>query len=394
MRQFIKKLLFIVFVAVIFYILYLYPGSIVITWYNYQLVSTILALVVAIVGVLILLGIFKYINKIIYNIFSKINLNDTLADYIKYLELTSQFDKEIHLKLITEIENLKTLKFFVRLNELLKRKQYNRVQKLIKAKSNNPKLKNLLNFANIQIMLASNQIKEAADACRVYLSAKNKPAWAFLKLLEISLTYTKDDIIQFKFLNALIINKQIELSKTNVDKAYCLINYQIAALEYKSNPEQSFNTLISLVKRYPNFIPGYNLLLQYLLLQNKYKEIKEYIIKSWQYDISYENTILWEPYLQNEPQLINSKEIQRLLKDNKLDQNKKLLLQTALHITSNKYLEAREDLQQITDTNTEIYKLVNLYITVKENNITNYQAMIKSFLSSLKLNWWNDYISL
>lgn len=395
MRVTYRFIFYIIIPILVLYWLYTEGSNIEITFGFYKFMASSVVLVLIIIVIFLITFFVKMVKNLFYALFVKIDLSATLADYIKNIEISSQFDKEIHLQLIKNVNDLKTLKMFVRLNELVQKRHFQKALSLIKHKRKNNKLKDLLNYTKVQIMLMGNRVEEAENICRYHLNeGKVLKSWAFLKLLDIFLN-NNAKASQFRLLSSLLTHKKNGLDKNSYNKVYCLIHYYIAKMEYNNDVNSAYLSMVNLVKRYPSFIPAYTLIIKHLMSINKEEEAREYIVKSWGNNITYENTIAISNLLYEEDKDFYKKSVLKLLNSIKSHNTKKdevLLLSAIVNTIYSNYIDAMDNVHNIKDTDSKLYKLTKLFIYLKENKISSLQDFIKDFANNIKINWWDEYI--
>lgn len=393
MKSILKSLLFILIVALIFYGLFLYPGTIVISWFGYDIHTNIFAISIIALFIIMLVTVVKIWKRILFLLFNKINFNNTLSEYIQRIELASSFDKEIQLNLLNEIKNLRTLKLFSYLNSLMYKQNFNKVLKVIKKKEGKNKLESIIAYFKVEVHLIKGEIQEAINLCKFYLSSKKNMSWAFLKLLNISLKNNNNE--HFEFLNNLLINRKVSLIETVVEQVVCLINYKLAEQEFCSNNDNISKRLNFLIKKYPNFIPAYSLLIKYLSSASKNEEAINILFLSWSYSVTYENSILLDSLFIIENKDVLIKEINNLYKSSKENNKNNLsILKLIVFTAYNDFISAQDSLVNIKSKNTSFFKLANLYEVVNEYNIKEGKEIIVDFANSLFLNWWNEYLKI
>lgn len=393
MKSIIKNLLFILIVVLIFYGLFLYPGSIIISWFGYNIYTNVFAISLIALIVIVIISIIKIWKRAVFLLFNKINFNNTLSEYIQRIELAGSFDKEIQINLINEIKNLKTLKLFSYLNSLMYKQNYNKALKVIRKKEGKNKLESTIGYFKVEICLIKGERQEAINLCKFYLTGKKNISWAFLKLLNITLKENNNE--NFEFLNSLLVNRKVSLIEPVLQQVVCLINYKLAEQEFLDNNTNILKRLNFLIKKYPKFIPAYSLLIKYLSSVSKNEEAMNTLLTSWNYNIAYENSIVLDSLFVIEKKDILIKSISNLYKSSKEDNKNNLsILKLIVFTAYNDFISAQDTMVNIKNKNTSFYKIASLYQVVNEYNIKEGKKIIIDFANSLPLNWWNEYLKI
>ncbi|XWO14092.1 HemY protein N-terminus domain containing protein [Candidatus Hepatincola sp. Pdp] len=371
----------IIIVALLAWLSYI-PNSVIITYSNYQLSSTLTKLLF--LGIIIFIPLYALyaLIRLTYTAFLNKLYISSLMGMINSLHIAE--NKDIITNIIMYKPSFKFIRTIKLINKHIKNKNYDDALKLISAARKNKHNLLIFNRYLVEIYKATNHHTNIITTCRNSLTLNSKAYWFYKELLQVAITNNLTPEVLF-------LTKQ--LHKLDVDdktynNCYALLYYSLALHVHESNKEKALtycNKIISVNKR---FLPAYGFLLEHYNKENNNKKINEYLRTLWLAKASYESLKLWGTYYNDDTLIFAKKTIEDT--KNPQDSMNQLLLAT-LHTKLGETLQAEDILSQLPDNS---YKnLVYLNLINKTANYRKISTVIKNLnLQYSSQAWWEPYL--
>lgn len=397
MRKFLKKtinkIIALVVLLVVLYLIYANNGSVELNWLGYRAYTSIFVIACIFAIWFVWRYLMKNTRRWILHWMGRLTFCEELCTYTKNLHFHSDIEKEITLGVCRHIRDYKSFKIFNLLMRSVNSKDIQKLHSLLKKYKKQKQYQHICVYAEVKGLLFSRKAEEAANLCKSYLEIHKHSTWAFLQLCNIVFVYEQDSTLEF--IRTWINAHRLRGSQSVLDKLYCLVNYKL--LRQTGVTASSLKQVKALIKRYPTFVPSYVLMARYYSSQNDNEEALKYIVKSWYYNITVENTLMCESFflLQHRDDLINQA---RSLIDNAYSEQTKehrQLLLVFLYAVFQEFMQVRSEFVKIKDTSDPLYKIIKSYINVKEYSSEGYSTDHLSDLMRGRLphSWWDDFVN-
>lgn len=377
------KLLFssIIIVALLAWLSYI-PNSVVITYANYQISSSLTKLLFLVVIIFIPIYAVYALARLTYTtILNKLYISSVMT-MINSLHIAE--NKDIITNIIMYKPSFKFIRSIKLINKHIKNKNYDDALKVITSVRKNKHNLLIFNRYLVEIYKATNHHTNIITTCRNALTLNPKAYWFYKELLQVA-------IINNITPEVLFLTKQLQ--KVDVDdktynNCYALLYYSLALNISESNKEKALtycNKIISVNKR---FLPAYSFLLEHYNKEGNNKKINEYLRTLWLAQANYESLRLWNTYYNDDTLNFAKKTIENTR--NPKDSMNQLLLAT-LHTKIGETLQAEDILAQIPDNTYKNLAYLNLI-----NKTANYRK-INEVIKNLNLQyssqaWWEPYL--
>lgn len=391
LKKFLNKIIFAAIILAALYFVYSHNGLIELHWLGYTFYSSVAAIVLLILLVLVLRYVLRTTRKTWGLFFGRYNLKADLAKYTKNLDLSTPVQKEIENSLSKEIRDYKSLQIFSKLNHYIADKEYLKIAKIVKKHRHKTQWRSLLNYIEVKSLLSQGKLDKALQTCRHYLELDSSASWAFLMISQLALRHKL--IHYLEFLHDWAQTHRVKAAPLVLDKIYCLINYTL--ITEQPNTAEFVKRLKHLIKRYPTFTPAYTALAKhYARTGGGTKEAVQLIVKSWYHNITYENTVSCDNLflLSFKEDLIGQAKnlLNNMHTPAGLDRVRLLLV--VLYAAYGDFMNVRTELLQIETKSDYFYKVVQLYVQLKEHYTGVDLNLMLGLASDLApMSWWNAF---
>ena len=185
-------------------------------------------------------------------------------------------------------------------------------------------------------------------------------------------------------------NKVNKTQHIYYEQSLCLLAYALGKHHKESGNLALATTILEdIIKKYSNFLPAYEVLLEINYHNNK--EVNKLLLKLWQNNKSYNAIELFVNYYRETNYNNLLQDLGDIFKDSKNENN--LLLACALNIKFSKFLEAHDLLYKISDGNITKH-VIAVDLLQKEHKIDYLRFNLKALFDNVlaQQNWWHNTV--
>jgi hypothetical protein len=384
LAKILKLLIFFVFFLTLTILFNLQESKITLELNNYILYTSLFK---AISLILIIYIPYRFIRFIVKQITNKIHSLSYARNLIRLLNTNKLLpNNNLSLEVLNANLSIKEIKHLRSFIEIINNKDIVKAGLLFNHKQVKDKIKSLYLKYLVELALNINDTSSFKSYSKMGLLLEEND-WFFYNLC---VYYIKNNLTIDLIELEKIKNKINKTNNIYYEQSLCLLAYTLGK-HYKNKGELELarQILEDIIKKYANFLPAYELLLEINYHNNK--EVNKLLLKLWQNNKSYNAIELFVNYYREASYSNLVQDLVDIFKDSKNENN--LLLACALNIKFSKFLEANELLYKVDDSNITKHTIA-IDLLQKEHKIDYLRFNLKALFDNVlaQQNWWHNTV--